>query len=111
MYLGKREIFNPSQHEEDRNAVISMKAGAVWTAFVELEGLLNKTQLAEQYFKRSHAWLSQKLNGCTVLNRKKSFTEEEYHQLAEAFRDIAKRLIAHADEIDAAAMDEEQEGE
>ena len=32
-------------------------------------------------------------------------TETEYHQLADALRDIAKRLNAHADEIDAAAMD------
>lgn len=34
-----------------------------------------------------------------------SFKEEEYHQLAEAFRDIAKRLQAHADEIDSAAFE------
>lgn len=105
MYLGKREIFNPKRHEEDRNAVIATKPGAVWNAFAELEGLINKTQLADQYFNRSHAWLSQKLNGCTVLDKKKSFTEEEYHQLAEAFRHIARRLAAHADEIDTAPMD------
>lgn len=34
------------------------------------------------------------------------YKEEEYHMLAEAFRDIAKRLQAHADEIDAAKYDD-----
>lgn len=105
-YLGKREIYNPEENEKSRSEVIKIKSGAVWNAFVELEGLVNKTQLATQYFKRTHAWLSQKLHGSTVLNRQKAFTEAEYHQLAEAFRDIAKRLNAHADEIDAAAMEQ-----
>lgn len=105
MYLGKREIFNPESHEKHRSSVITIKSGAVWNAFVELEGLINKSELASQYFGKTRAWLSQKLNGCTVLNRKKEFTEPEYHQLAEAFRHIAKRLEAHADEIDAAAME------
>lgn len=81
------------------------KSGAADIAFDELGGIINKSQIASQYFHKSHAWLSQKLHGCTVLNREKSFTEAEYHQIAEAFRDIARRLIAHADEIDAAPMD------
>ncbi|MDE6392437.1 MAG: DUF5053 domain-containing protein [Muribaculaceae bacterium] len=106
MYLGKREIFDPAKHEHHRANVIGTKSGAVWNAFVELEGLINKTQLADQYFNRSQAWLSQKLNGCTLHNHKKEFTEKEFHQLAQAFRHIARRLEAHADEIDAAAIDD-----
>ncbi|MCM1517525.1 MAG: DUF5053 domain-containing protein [Pseudoflavonifractor sp.] len=81
------------------------KTGAVWNAFIELEGLINKTQLAEQYFHKTPAWLSQKIHGCTVLNKQKAFTDAEYRQLADAFRDIARRLNAHADEIDAASPD------
>ena len=105
MYLGKREILDPAKYEERREACLVDKSGAVEVAFSELEGLVNKSELAAQYFGKTRAWLSQKLNGCTVLNRKKSFTESEYHELAEAFRHIARRLEAHADEIDAAAMD------
>ena len=90
-----------------RAELISEKMGAVWVAFNELRGLLNKSQLAQQYFQRSQAWLSQKLNGCEVCSRQRSFTEDEYHRLAEAFRDIARRLEAHAAEIDAAAPDGE----
>lgn len=111
MYLGTREIFNPEQAEANRAKVIKDKSGAVWNAFVELEGLINKTQLAEQYFNRSQAWMSQRLNGCTMRNKKMTFNEADYAQMAEAFRHIAKRLEAHAAEIDAAEMDKPQENE
>lgn len=86
---------------------VTVKEGAVWIAFLELKGLINKTQIAKQYFKRTHGWFSQKLNGCFVCKKEQGFTEEEYHQLAEAFRDIARRLEKHADEIDAAAIEED----
>lgn len=105
MYLGKRDIYNPAEHEKHRQEVIKEKSGATWIAFEELEGLLNKSQLAKQYFQRTQGWLSQKINGCTVCNKKAAFTDAEYHQLAEALRDIARRLNAHADEIDAAEID------
>lgn len=103
MYRGKRKIFNPEKNEEIRNIMIASKQGAVWNAFVELEGLINKSQLAHQYFQRSHAWISQRIHGCIVQNKEMSFNSEGYKQLAEAFRDIAKRLEAHADEIDNAS--------
>ena len=102
MYLGKRDLFNKAEHEEHRKKCIEYKPDATATAFSELEDILNKSQLAKQYFGRSQSWFSQRLNGCWVLNKSMSFKEKEYHQLADAFRDIAKRLQAHADEIDAA---------
>ncbi|MBQ7941125.1 MAG: DUF5053 domain-containing protein [Muribaculaceae bacterium] len=105
MYLGKRKIFNPEKHEIIRKEVITDKCGATWNAFIELEGLINKSQLAQQYFEKSHGWLSQRLHGCTVRKKSMSFKEEEYHELAEAFRHIAMRLNAHADEIDSATME------
>lgn len=108
MYLGKRKIFNPELHERHRSEVIKEKSGAVWNAFVELEGLLNKSQLASQYFGRSQSWLAQKLNGCTCHNKKQRFSEVEYKRLAEAFRHIAMRLNAHADEIDTANPDTDE---
>lgn len=105
MYLGKRNIYDKESSEKRRSDLIKLKCGAVANTFIELEGLINKTQLAEQYFERSQSWLSQKIHGSCVLNRQKSFTEAEYHKLAEAFRDIAGRLNAHADEIDCAEME------
>lgn len=104
MYLGKREILNKEEYEERRKKCIKYKPDATETAFSELEDIINKSQLAKQYFGRSQSWFSQRVNGCTVINKSMAFKEDEYHKLAEAFRDIAKRLTAHADEIDAASM-------
>lgn len=105
MYLGKRKIHNPEEYEERRKKCIEYKPDATATAFSELEDIINKSQLAKQYFDKSQSWFSQRVHGCTVLNKTMSFKEDEYHQLAEAFRDIAKRLQAHADEIDAAKLE------
>ena len=105
MYLGKRKINNPDEYERLRQMNIDIKSGAVFTAFAELEDLINKSQLAQQYFDKSQSWLSQRIHGCMVLKKSMAFKEEEYHQLAEAFRHIAMRLNAHADEIDNAALE------
>ncbi len=88
-----------------RKEMVTEKMGAAWVAFTELDGLINLSKLAG-YFGKSQSWLSQKINGCTVCKRKRAFTEAEYHQLAEAFRDIARRLQTHADEIDTAVMED-----
>lgn len=105
MYLGKRKIFNIEKYEEYRSKCIEYKSDATVTAFSELEDIINKSQLSKQYFGKSQSWFSQRVHGCTVLKKSMAFKENEYHELAEAFRDIAKRLQAHADEIDAAKYD------
>lgn len=105
MYQGKREILNIDEYNERRKKCIEYKADATFTAFSELEDLISKSAIAKQYFNRSQSWFSQRLNGCTVLKKEMAFKETEYHQLAAAFRDIAKRLNAHADEIDAAKFE------
>ena len=105
MYLGKREILNLAEYEERRKKCIEYKPDATVTAFSELEDIINKSQLAKQYFGKSQSRFSQRVNGCTVLKKSMAFKEEEYHKLAEAFRDIAKQLIAHADKIDAAKFE------
>ena len=102
MYLGKRKIHNLAEYEERRKECIAYKSDATFTAFSELEDIINKSQLSKQYFNKSQSWFSQRLHGWQVLNKSMSFKPSEYHQLAEAFRDIARRLEAHADEIDSA---------
>lgn len=106
MYLGKRKFYNPEESEKTRSELIKTKAGAVANMFIELEGLINISQLSEQYFERSHSWLSQKIHGSTVYDKKRGFTNEEYRKLSESLRHIATRLNAHADEIDNASNDE-----
>ena len=104
MYLGKRKLLNLAEYEGRRAKCIEYKSDATATAFSELEDIINKSQLAKQYFEKSHSWLSQRIHGCAVLDKARFFKESEYHQLAEAFRHIAKRLQAHADEIDNAQL-------
>lgn len=87
-----------------RSQQITLKSEATWVAFMELGGLLNTSALARQYFNRSPGWLLQRLNGNTVFGKKAEFREEDYRTLAEALRDIARRLEVHADEIEHAAM-------
>ena len=103
MYQGKRKIMRQDEYNERRKEIISTKGGAVWNAFTELENLINKSALAQQYFGKSQSWLSQRIHGCTVRKKEMAFKPEEYRLLADSFRDIARRLQAHADEIDAAS--------
>jgi len=76
-----------------------------------MEELISKSALARQYFQNSASWLSKRVNGCVVMKKNAAFKENEYHLLAEALRDIAKRLNAHADEIDEASMDSPEDNE
>lgn len=82
---------------------LKTKSGAVWVAFLELGGLINISRLSREYFSRSHGWFSQKLHGNNVCDKERAFTPEEYGKLAEAFRDIARRLDQYADCIDSAS--------
>lgn len=104
MYRGKRKIFDTEKYEQHRKIDVSYKNGAIDVAFNELEGIIDGKVFAEQYFNQTEEWFAGRLEACTLL-REGKFTSDECHELAEAFRDIAKRLNAHADEIDAAKMD------
>ncbi len=101
MYIGKKKILRIDEYNKRRKEIIETKAGAVWNACTELDGLISTQALAEQYFEKSRSWLNKRIRGCTF-DVKEAFNSDEYHQLAEAYRDIAKRLLAHADEIEAA---------
>ncbi len=103
MYQGKRKIFNPERQEESRKKVITYRGGAIYNAFIELEGIINKSEFAKQYMEKTQSWFSQRLNGCPVGGAKKEFTSAEAIKIAESFRDIASRLCALADEIEAVA--------
>lgn len=103
MYQGKRKIFNPQGHEETRSNAISYRGGAVYNAFIELDGIINKSEFARQYMEKSQGWFSQRLNNCPVGGAEKEFTSAEAIKIAGSFRDIAGRLCALADEIEAVA--------
>lgn len=92
--------MDPEKHEETRKDCVNYRGGAIYTAFIELDGIINKSEFARQYMEKTHSWFSQKLHGCPVGGAKKEFTSAEAAKIAESFRDIAKRLCALAYEID-----------
>lgn len=91
------QFTDPSFRREQQ---MKIKSEAVWVSFKELGGLINISRLAEEYFHKSQSWFSQKLNGINVCGKERSFTPEEYAEIAKAFRDIATRLQEYADAID-----------
>ncbi len=100
------KVFDKKSYEAHRSVNIQTKSGAVWVSQLELDGLLNMSAVSRRYFGRSQSWMSQRIHGCTVMNRSMSFKEEEYARLSEAYRDIARRLLQYADEIDRAVPEE-----
>lgn len=74
----------------------------MWLTFLDLDGLINVYKLSRRYFYKSQSWFAQKLQGNEVCKKERSFNAEEYAQLSQAFRDIARRLNEYADALDSA---------
>lgn len=55
--------------------------------------------IAREYFGKSHAWLSQRINGNKVNGKPAQFTDEERETLRLALRDIAARIMRVVDDI------------
>lgn len=95
--------MNPQIHEETRKEVMNYRGGAIYNAFIELDGIINKSEFAGQYMKKSQSYFSQRLNGCVVGGKNRGFSTDEARLISESFRDIAGRLLALAGEIEAVA--------
>lgn len=61
--------------------------------------ILSMGKVAKEYFGKSKAWMSQKLNGTTQYGKMNSFTPSEVDILKSALKDIAAKLIAVADSL------------
>ncbi len=61
--------------------------------------MLSMSKIAEDYFNRSRGWMSQKLSGKNSSGKSTSFTPEELNILADALRDISKKLEDVANNI------------
>lgn len=72
------------------------------TAFRELGEIINRAQISKRYFGKSQGWFSQRLNGCLVSKKKRTFNEKEFVILSGAFRDLSDKLRMYADRIDSA---------
>lgn len=92
-------------YKDSRADLIKDKSGAVFVAEQELNGLLNRAELARRYFKKSKGWFSQRMNH-TIINGDKEakFSEKDFDVFVFAYRDIARQLLQFADEIEEASM-------
>ncbi len=58
----------------------------------EVGDMLNLSYIAKTYFKKSRAWLSQRVNGNNVNGRPCRFTQEELNTFNFALRDMSAKL-------------------
>jgi hypothetical protein len=53
---------------------------------------ISVSHLAKEYFGKTPQWFYQRLNGNTVNGKQAKFTNNELHVLADALKDISKRI-------------------
>ena len=108
--LSANQIFQPMDTqqavENARNFLSKDKSGAAWLAMIDVGEYINISAVSRNYFNKSTNWLSQRLHGYEVNGKPAKFKPNEYAQLSDALRDIARRLNESADRIDAANVDE-----
>lgn len=104
------QIFQPMDTqqavENARNFLSKENSGAAWLAMIDVGEYINVSAVSRNYFNKSTNWLSQRLHGYEVNGKPAKFKPNEYAQLSDALRDIARRLNESADRIDAANVDE-----
>lgn len=87
-----------------RKEQMEVKSEAVWVTFLELDGLINVSKFARDYFGKSHSWFAQRVAGYDVNHKKAEFSAEDYDKKASSLRDLAGRLNQYADDIDKAKL-------
>lgn len=58
----------------------------------DIEGLLNFSAIAKDYFGKDRTWLHQRINGSVVNGKKAAFTEEEKKIFIQALHDVSARI-------------------
>lgn len=85
----ERHLLETEDEIEDLyNETIRMQMG-------EILKIVNLSYIAKKYFGKTQAWLSQRINGCTVNGKKATFNNEEIDTLNRALTDIAQIIGSH----------------
>lgn len=58
----------------------------------DIEGFLNFSAIAKEYFGKDRTWLHQRINGSIVNGKKAAFTPEEKKILIQALQDMCTRI-------------------
>ncbi len=96
------ELNNLDSYLENRKELVKKKLDAFFTQYHELDGILNLSKFAKRFLDRSESWLSQRINGCMVMDKQQDFNPEEYEMIAQGFRELAKQLNQYAAELESA---------
>lgn len=89
------EEFVARQLEDIEEDVAEMEEMTYRLQMEEVLEIVNLSYIAKKYFGRTHSWLSQRINGCTVNGKKAAFTPNEIETLNHALSDIAQIIGSH----------------
>lgn len=99
LYNEHPEEFERAFYEGLMETVEKTRTYRVQDYMEAITPMINLSYIAEHYFHRSRGWLSQKLNGSVMNGKPVTFTKEEINILADALRDISKKLEDVANNI------------
>lgn len=92
-----------------REMLSELEGGKMWIAMFDVCLLVNFSEIARTYFKKSVNWFNQRLHGHTVNGKPAEFKPDELKTLSDALRDIANKLVLAADEVDNLRMQKEKQ--
>lgn len=88
------------KEKTSREMLAETEGGKMWLAMFDVCLLVNFSEIARTYFGKSVNWFNQRLHGYNVNGKPAEFKTEELQTLADALRDIAKKLLLAADEVE-----------
>lgn len=88
------EEFMQAFTEGAKDAVNKSRNIRVREMLESIAPMINLAYIAENYFHKSRAWFSQRLNGAIVNGQPATFKPEEIKLLAEALQDISRKIAA-----------------
>lgn len=83
-----------------REELAEMEGGKMWLAMFDVCLLVNFSEIARSYFGKSVNWFNQRLHGHQVNGKPACFKPDELQILSDALRDISRKLLIAADEVD-----------
>ena len=72
--------------------VDTLREDAIRAQLAEIGDMINLSYIAKTYFKKSRAWLSQRINGNTVNGKTCRFTPDELDIFNDALHDMSNKL-------------------
>ena len=80
--------------DQAREIVAVAEALAIREALREVLPAISVAHIARQYFGKSRAWLTQRINGNLVNGKPATLTPEERETMRQALRDLSNKLAA-----------------